>query len=211
MKSHQRYLAVTDKKGDLAPHFFTFTDGPVLGAEEVVRGNERVLRARLEDAEFYWHEDLKRGITGLADELERIVFIEGLGSIGEKWRRVLEVARAVNAQLALSDNVDDETLARAARLAKADLASTMIRDGKEFTSLQGVIGSHYARACGEPDASRGRHRRTVRAARGNRPAAGLAPGARAGARGPSGHAGGMFSRRSQTDGLAGSVRAATRR
>jgi glycyl-tRNA synthetase beta chain len=152
MRSHQRYLAATDRRGRLVPHFFTFTDGPVLGAAEVVRGNERVLRARLEDAEFYWHEDVKRGVSGLADELERIVFIEGLGSIGEKWRRVLDVSRAVNAQLPLSDKVDDATLARAAQLCKADLASTMIRDGKEFTSLQGVIGAHYARACGEPEA-----------------------------------------------------------
>jgi len=152
MRSHQRYLAVTDRRGHLVPHFFTFTDGPVLGAAEVVRGNERVLRARLEDAEFYWREDVQRGITGLADELDRIVFIEGLGSIGEKWRRMLEVGRAVNAQLPIAGNVDDKTLARAAQLAKADLASAMIRDGKEFTSLQGVIGSRYARACGESDA-----------------------------------------------------------
>ena len=149
MKSHQRYLAANDRKGRLVPHFFTFTDGPVLGAQEVVRGNERVLRARLEDAEFYWHEDLKRGIEGLAAELNRITFIEGLGSLGDKWHRVLEVMRSVNAQLALNANLDDATLTRVAHLAKADLASTMIRDGKEFTALQGVIGSHYARACGE--------------------------------------------------------------
>jgi glycyl-tRNA synthetase beta chain len=149
MKSHQRYLAATDKQGKLVPRFFTFTDGPVLGAEEVVRGNERVLRARLEDAEFYWHEDLKRGVAGLAAELNRITFIEGLGSLGDKWHRVLEVMRSVNAQLPLNANLDEATLTRVAQLAKADLASTMIRDGKEFTALQGVIGSHYARACGE--------------------------------------------------------------
>lgn len=151
MKSHQRYLAATDKKGRLVPQFFTFTDGPVLGAEEVVRGNERVLRARLEDAEFYWHEDLKRGISGLAAELNRITFIEGLGSLGDKWHRVLDGMRSVNAQLPLNGNLDETTLTRVAQLAKADLASTMIRDGKEFTALQGVIGSHYARACGEAD------------------------------------------------------------
>jgi glycyl-tRNA synthetase beta chain len=149
MRSHQRYVAATDPRGALVPHFFTFTDGPVLGADEVVRGNERVLRARLEDAEFYWHEDQKRGIDALAKELDRIVFIEGMGTIGQKWRRVLEVARAINAQLPQSQRVDDAKLARAAALAKADLASTMIRDGKEFTSLQGVIGSRYALAGGE--------------------------------------------------------------
>ncbi len=149
MRSHQRYIAVTDADGRLVPRFFTFTDGPVLGADEVVRGNERVLRARLEDAEFYWREDVKRGIDGLAAELDRIVFIEGLGTIGQKWRRVLALARAINEQLPPSERVDDAILARAAALAKADLASAMIRDGKEFTALQGVIGSRYALACGE--------------------------------------------------------------
>jgi glycyl-tRNA synthetase beta chain len=151
MRSHQRYLAAIDARGRLVPHFFTFTDGAVRGADDVVRGNERVLRARLEDAEFYWREDVRRGVDGLSAELDRIVFIEGLGTIGQKWRRVLALARAVNAQLAAGERVDDEKLARAAALAKADLASTMIRDGKEFTSLQGVIGSRYALACGEAD------------------------------------------------------------
>ena len=152
MRSHQRYLALNDRAGRLVPGFVTFTDGPVRGAAEVVRGNERVLRARLEDAEFYWHEDIKRGVDKLADELDRIVFIEGLGSVGEKWRRTLELARDLNGSLSPAARVDDAALARAARLAKADLASTMIRDGKEFTALQGVIGAHYAVACGEPAA-----------------------------------------------------------
>ncbi|HEX6791049.1 MAG TPA: glycine--tRNA ligase subunit beta [Candidatus Krumholzibacteria bacterium] len=152
MRSHQRYIAATDAHGQLVPRFFTFTDGPVEGPDEVVRGNERVLRARLEDAEFYWREDVKRGVDGLSAELDRIVFIEGMGTIGQKWRRVLALARAVNEQMPAPHRVDDAILARAAELAKADLASAMIRDGKEFTSLQGVIGSRYALACGEPDA-----------------------------------------------------------
>jgi glycyl-tRNA synthetase beta chain len=151
MRSHQRYIAVTDAKGRLVPSFFTFTDGPVVGPEEVVRGNERVLRARLEDAEFYWREDVKRGVDGLAAELDRIVFIEGMGTIGQKWRRVLALSREINAQLPAARRVDDAKLARAAMLAKCDLASAMIRDGKEFTALQGVIGSRYALACGESE------------------------------------------------------------
>jgi glycyl-tRNA synthetase beta chain len=149
MRSHQRYLALADAKGGLVPRFVTFTDGPVRGPDEVVRGNQRVLRARLEDAEFYWREDLKHGMNAMADELDRIVFIEGLGTIGEKWRRVLELARAVNAGIPEKQRVAEADLARAARLCKADLASTMIRDGKEFTALQGVIGAHYAAASGE--------------------------------------------------------------
>ncbi len=152
MRSHQRYIALTDRQSRLMPAFITFTDGPVKGPKDVVLGNERVLRARLEDAEFYWREDLKHGVDGLADELDRIVFIEGLGSVGAKWRRILDVGRAVNERLAPPLRVRDEMLARAARLSKADLAGAMIRDGKEFTALQGVIGAHYAAACGEDPA-----------------------------------------------------------
>jgi glycyl-tRNA synthetase beta chain len=149
MRAHQRYIALTDRKGALSPNFITFTDGPVKGPKDVVLGNERVLRARLADARFYWQDDLKRGVDALADELDRIVFIEGLGTVGEKWRRILDVAGAMNAACDTKQRVPDEVLSRAARLAKADLASTMIRDGKEFTALQGVIGAHYATACGE--------------------------------------------------------------
>lgn len=149
MRANQRYVALADARGTLVPRFVTFTDGPVKGAADVVRGNERVLRARLEDAEFYWRADVKRGIDALAGELDRIVFIEGLGTVGQKWRRVLEVGRHVNERLPVALRVGDVLLGRAARLSKADLASTMIRDGKEFTALQGVIGSHYALAAGE--------------------------------------------------------------
>ncbi len=152
MKSHQRYLAVEDAKGTLVPRFITFTDGTVSAPDEVVRGNQRVLRARLEDAEFYWREDLKRGMDGLADELDRIVFVEGMGSMGQKWRRMLELARTVDAARGDGPGLEDALLARAAKLCKGDLASSMIRDGKEFTALQGVIGAHYAIAGGESTA-----------------------------------------------------------
>jgi glycyl-tRNA synthetase beta chain len=149
MRAHQRYIALTDSRGNLSPRFITFTDGPVKGPKDVVLGNERVLRARLADARFYWSEDLKHGVDALADELDRIVFIEGLGTIGQKWRRVLDVARAINQVLPAKQRVGDAVLERAARLMKADLASTMIRDGKEFTALQGIIGARYAAAAGE--------------------------------------------------------------
>jgi glycyl-tRNA synthetase beta chain len=150
MRSHQRYLALRDRRERLVARFVTFTDGAVAAAAEVRRGNERVLRARLEDASFYWREDLKRGVDRLSDELDRIVFIEGLGTIGQKWRRTESLALAVNAQLA--EPADPGLVRRAARLAKCDLASEMIKDGKEFTLLQGVIGSHYAREAGEDPA-----------------------------------------------------------
>lgn len=149
MRSHQRYLALTNKRGALVPKFFTFTDGPVKAPSVVRDGNEKVLLARLEDALFYWHEDLKRGTDGLAAELERIVFIEGLGSLGEKSRRVNTLAGRVNETFEEHRRLGPELISRAAGLAKADLASEMIKDGKEFTLLQGLMGSYYARECGE--------------------------------------------------------------
>jgi glycyl-tRNA synthetase beta chain len=152
MRSHQRYLALTDKRGRLVPRFITFTDGPVKAPAVVRDGNEKVLRARLDDALFYWNEDLKRGTDGLAAELERIVFIEGLGSLGEKSRRIKILAEYVNGKIDEDRRVAPELITRAAGIAKADLASEMIKDGKEFTLLQGLIGSHYARECGEDEA-----------------------------------------------------------
>lgn len=149
MRSHQRYIALSAGRGKLAPRFITFTDGAVRRPAEVRRGNEKVLRARLEDAGFYWREDLKRGVDGLADELDRIVFIEGLGTIGEKARRVEKVALHLSGQIDESVRPAADQISRVARIAKADLASEMIKDGKEFTRLQGVIGAHYAVACGE--------------------------------------------------------------
>ena len=149
MRSHQRYIALVDGKGRLVPKFITFTDGRVLGEANVKRGNEKVLRARLEDARFYWREDLKRGIEGLAGELSRIVFIEGLGTIGQKADRIRTLAGLVNERRREGERQPADVVDRAAELAKADLASEMIKDGKEFTLLQGLIGSHYARECGE--------------------------------------------------------------
>jgi len=152
MRSHQRYVAVADRQGRLVPKFIAFTDGPVRRSAVVRRGNEKVLRARLEDAQFYWREDLKRGVDGLAKELRRIVFIEGLGTIGQKSDRIRTLAREVNDQRKEADRNPVELIDRAAAIAKADLASEMIKDGKEFTLLQGRIGSHYAREGGEDPA-----------------------------------------------------------
>lgn len=152
MRSHQRYLALEDERGRLVPRFVTFTDGRVLSPAEVRRGNERVLNARLSDATFYWNEDVRRGVDGLADELDRIVFIEGLGTLGQKWRRIERLALDLNGRLSAREPAPEALVSRAARLAKFDLASEMIKDGKEFTRLQGLIGSHYARAAREDGA-----------------------------------------------------------
>lgn len=152
MRSHQRYLALSGRRGRLEPAFVTFTDGPVSAPAVVRHGNERVLKARLEDASFYWREDVKRGVDGLSAALDRIVFIEGLGTLGEKWRRLETIALDANSRLTQRASASESDVTRVCQLAKADLASEMIKDGKEFTKLQGVIGAHYARACGEPRA-----------------------------------------------------------
>jgi len=149
MKAHQRYLALETESGRLVPKFLTFTEGAV-GSPDVVRqGNEKVLRARLEDALFYWREDLKTGIEGLASKLDAIVFIEGLGTLRDKANRLARLGTRINAMVPPLARLSDEQIRRSALLAKADLSSEMVKDGKEFTLLEGLIGSHYAREAGE--------------------------------------------------------------
>jgi glycyl-tRNA synthetase beta chain len=145
MKAHQRYLAVRTESKKLVPMFVTFTEGRP-GAPGVVRhGNERVLRARLEDALFYWKEDLHTGLEGLSRKLGAIVFIEGLGTLEDKAKRLHALSLAANGMRPAEQRVGEDLIRRAAALAKADLASEMVKDGKEFTLLEGLIGSHYAR------------------------------------------------------------------
>jgi glycyl-tRNA synthetase beta chain len=152
MKSHQRYLALRGRGGKLVPMFITFTEGRIGSPKTVRAGNEKVLRARLEDAMFYWHEDVKTGLDGLSDKLGSVVFLEGMGTLRDKSDRVCHLARFVNDLGDPGASVDDESIERAALVAKADLASEMIKDGKEFTLLQGMIGSYYAEDGNEPAA-----------------------------------------------------------
>ncbi len=144
MKAHQRYIALRAKKKKLVPMFLSFTEGRAGSVSVVRQGNERVLRARLEDALFYWQEDLATGIEGLSRKLETIVFIEGLGTLKDKAQRLHALSRLVNEMASPDERISDDLMQRGALLAKADLASEMVRDGKEFTLLEGLIGSHYA-------------------------------------------------------------------
>jgi glycyl-tRNA synthetase beta chain len=152
MKAHQRYLAMKKGVHRLVPMFVAFNEGKPRSPEIVRRGNERVLRARLEDALFYWKEDLRTGIDGLSRKLEAIVFIEGLGSLGDKAERLRALATAANDVFPADRRVPADLIGRGAALAKADLASEMIKDGKEFTLLEGLIGSHYAGHAGVEEA-----------------------------------------------------------
>ncbi len=148
MKTHQRYFALRRSgNGELMPRFLAFYDGKKRSSRGIKAGNEKVLRARLQDALFYWKEDLKRGIHALADRLDGIVFMEGLGTLREKAERLEKLLCFFDRRG--GTGLSEAEMHELALLAKADLASEMVRDGKEFTLLEGVIGSYYARAAGK--------------------------------------------------------------
>ncbi|MCE0740563.1 glycine--tRNA ligase subunit beta [Bacillus sp. G16] len=148
MKEHQRYFPVKDKNGDLLPHFITVRNGNSHAIENVARGNEKVLRARLSDASFFYKEDQKLNIDANVKKLENIVFHEDLGSLADKVRRVTSIAE----KLAVRLQADEDTLKhvkRAAEISKFDLVTHMIY---EFPELQGIMGEKYARMLGEDEA-----------------------------------------------------------
>jgi len=146
MKSHQRYFAVEDDHGKLLPHFLCVANVPAESHDAVREGNERVLVSRLDDAAFYWHEDTRTRFEDKVDSLRSVVWLEGLGSLYEKTERLEELAQTTGELLASGETA---TAVRAAHLAKADLVTEMVKDGKEFTELQGVMGREYALASGE--------------------------------------------------------------
>jgi len=139
MRHHQKYFSVTDAGGKLRPHFLTVvnTDGDSDG--RIRKGHERVLRARLEDAAFFWRTDLKTSLKARCEKLATIVFHQRLGSYLDKVRRVKALCSRLTA---------DPQLEQAALLSKADLTSEMVR---ELPELQGVMGGLYARREGYPE------------------------------------------------------------
>lgn len=147
MRAHQRYFAVETAEGALLPNFVMMRSGRGEGADEIRRGTEIVLRARLEDARFYWENDLKGGLEAKVPTLRGIVWHERLGTVYDRVQRLTELAGELSRRLAPKSR---EAVVRAAQLCKADLASEMVRSGKEFTSLQGIIGAEYAAKSGEP-------------------------------------------------------------
>lgn len=151
LKSHQRYFSVQGRDGKLKPYFIAFADGAGGNSAEIARGYERVLQARLADADFYYREDTSRSIEGLADKLEGIVWLEGLGNLAQKAERIERIALWLHGQNGTGGREIPGKIARASRFAKADLASEMVKDGKEFTLLQGYIGREYARVSGEAE------------------------------------------------------------
>lgn len=134
MSQHQRYFSLY-KDGKILPVFVFVANGSFHKNSEVIKGNERVLKARLDDAMFYWKEDVSRGPEKLYELLDSITWMEGLGSLKEKTNRLVELTAG------LSNS--DPTAMEGARYAKIDIASEMIKDGKEFTKLQGLIAKYY--------------------------------------------------------------------
>jgi glycyl-tRNA synthetase len=147
MKKHQRYLPLRDRAGGLLPFFVAVANGPCERAA-VRAGNEAVLRARYEDALFFYRNDLRRSPEELRQGLSRLVFEERLGSMADRVARIAATAAQLARHVELSGE-ERATLARAGQLAKFDLASEMVI---ELSSLGGVMAREYARRAGEPEA-----------------------------------------------------------
>ena len=145
MLMHQRYFPLYDVNHKLTNKFIIVSNGNPECAATIIDGNERVVRARLDDAKFFYEEDLKHPLEYYVDKLDNVVFQESLGTVKQKAERLVKLtaALAADAKLAQADAAD---AVRAAKLCKADLVTNAVI---EFTSVQGVMGSYYAAAAGE--------------------------------------------------------------
>ena len=150
MRGHQKYFAVEKRGGEVAPHFLAVINLPKDPKGLVRAGHERVLRARLADAQFFWESDQKCRLADYLPKLERVTYESRLGSYRDKVERVRAIARWLSEQWFNSGLMQAHVAEadRAAELSKCDLATEMVR---EFTELQGIVGGLYARAQGEPD------------------------------------------------------------
>jgi glycyl-tRNA synthetase beta chain len=149
MRDHQKYFAVEDASGKLAPHFLAVlnTDGDPDGL--IRHGNERVLRARFNDARFFWDTDQKTPLVNRVEMLKAVTFQKDLGSYAAKAERTAKLAEKLCTALTKSGlKVDGGSVQQAARLAKTDLTAELV---KEFTELQGIVGGLYAKAQGLPE------------------------------------------------------------
>lgn len=145
MKNHQKYFSVEDKDGNLLPHFIVISNTTAENSETVRKGAERVIRARLEDARFYFNEDQKRPLWDYIEKLKDVTFQEKLGSVYEKVERIAFICSFLADVLNLPDK---EKILRAAMLSKADLVTGIVR---EFPELQGYTGMIYARNSNEDE------------------------------------------------------------
>lgn len=144
MRDHQRYFPVMAEDGSLLNKFITVRNGGKDYLDVVAHGNERVLRARLSDAEFFFNEDRKQTLADRLEKLKTVSFQEGLGNMNDKSNRLVQATNMLS--MAINAKVDKEKLNRTALLCKCDLVTGMV---VEFTELQGVMGREYAKLDGE--------------------------------------------------------------
>ena len=142
LTGHQRYFPVADNNGELLPYFVTVANLESKDPEQVIEGNERVIRPRLADAAFFWNSDRKTSLALRQEALRDVVYQRGLGSIFDKSQRVARLASWLAQEL----DADADTVMRAASLAKCDLLTGMVG---EFPDLQGIMGRYYAQSDGE--------------------------------------------------------------
>ena len=150
MVTHQRYFPVLKGEGspELLAYFIAVSNGDPAKSDLIAAGNERVIRARLADAQFFYKADLKKPLESYVPALEKVTFQEDLGTVRDKVDRLSRVARAIADQLQL-EKTEISHIERAAFLCKADLVTQMVY---EFPELQGIMGEKYAIASGEPEA-----------------------------------------------------------
>ncbi len=146
MRLHQKYFAVVDNQNRLLPFFIVINNNQAPDMSRVTKGHERVLRARLEDAMFFYEQDIRTPLDNRISILKRVLFQARLGSLFDKTERLKRLASSLTDMIAVDDNGLREDLSRAAHLCKADLVTRMVI---EFPKLQGVMGRIYALAGGE--------------------------------------------------------------
>ncbi|TXD96435.1 glycine--tRNA ligase subunit beta [Psychrobacter frigidicola] len=150
MQADQKYFCLTDKEGTLQPYFIFITNIESKDASQIIEGNEKVVRPRLADAEFFFLQDQKQPLFALTESLKTRVFQDQLGTIWEKSERIAKLAAFIAALLQQQGKqIDIDDTVRAAILSKADLASSLVG---EYPDLQGIAGTYYARLNGEPEA-----------------------------------------------------------
>ena len=147
MKDNQRYFEVYDQNGKLINHFIAVRNGNKDFLDNVISGNEKVLVARLDDAQFFYDEDRKYPLSHFADKMKNVSFHDKIGSMAEKMKRVKIIGDYLAKRWNLTDNVVSD-FDRASELYKFDLVTQMVG---EFAELQGVMGMHYARLAGESE------------------------------------------------------------
>ena len=145
MKDHQRYFPILDDKKKLLPYFLLVRNGDDYESQNVIEGNKKVLVARLEDAKFFYDIDAASKLESYVKDLDNLVFFEGLGNMGQKTERLMELSIRYQKELNLGEDIAEDAK-RAAYLAKADLVTKMV---VEFTELQGTMGAIYALNSGE--------------------------------------------------------------